>query len=142
TDQAAQATQAAQAAPPTEAAPTAPPNLLPGVVVSPGGTGDRPASYVYSVESNYPVTLLYTGENGDQITDLGEVPPWSITVPTAEWGADATPMLVVSTTSAKGDTSVTCTIAAPDGTVLATDTKEAAYASATCMIYDFDLPTG
>jgi hypothetical protein len=115
---------------------------MPGVVLAPGGAGERPASYEYSVESNYPVTLFYTGENGDQITNLSEEAPWSVSVPTAGWGADAMPMLVVSTTSAKGDTTVTCTITDPAGTVLATDSKSAAYASATCAIYDFGVPAG
>jgi len=117
--------------------PPAVPGLPPGIVVSPGATGERPASYGYAVESNHPVTLIYTGEGGDQITDLGEDPPWSITVPTDGWGADALPMLVVSSSSGAGDTAVTCTITGPDGAVLASETKEAAYATATCAIYDY-----
>jgi hypothetical protein len=112
--------------------------LTPGVAALPDG--ERPAAYGYSIESNHPVTLVYTGENGDQITALGEQPPWSTTVPTADWGADSTPMVVASTAVAKGDATVTCTITDADGEVLVTDTKEAAYAAVTCMLYDFPLP--
>jgi hypothetical protein len=41
-------------------------------------TGPPPSGkvdYVYSVESNYPVTLTYTNTDGDQVTSLSENTP-------------------------------------------------------------------
>jgi hypothetical protein len=42
------------------------------------------------VESNYPVSLIYTDSNGDQITASSISTPWTLNVDTAVWGADAT----------------------------------------------------
>jgi hypothetical protein len=118
------------AVPPTTTAPATP--LIP----APVARGDeRPVSYVYMVESNYPVTLMYTDSNGDQITVSSVSAPWTLNVDTAAWGANATPRVMASSTSTKGDTTVTCTIADNSGRVLATQTRESAFAGAYCTVY-------
>jgi hypothetical protein len=61
--------------------------------------------------------------------------PWTLNVETAAWGADAKPNLMASSTSTKGDTTVTCTIADDSGRVLATQTRESAFAGAFCTVY-------
>jgi serine/threonine protein kinase len=97
--------------------------------------GERAPAYVYAVESNYPVTLFYTDSNGDQISATSVPAPWRLDVDTSAWGADATPSLTVGSTSTKGDTTVTCTITDDQGTVIATQTRESAYASASCAVF-------
>ncbi|GAA0931792.1 serine/threonine-protein kinase [Pseudonocardia zijingensis] len=134
----------ATAAPTSAAAPTpqatvAPPTAAAAPTTGPGPfsrvEGDRPASYVYTVEANYPVTLSYTDSNGDRITVSSVPAPWNLTVDTSAWGADATPLLSVVSPSTKGDTTVTCSISDDSGRVLATQTKESAFAAASCMVY-------
>jgi protein kinase-like protein len=98
-------------------------------------TGDRPAFYEYAVQSNHPITLVYTDSAGDQITDLSAEAPWTYRATTAEWGRSATPMLVASSTSTRGDTTVTCTITDDTGRVVASNTQEAAFASALCLVF-------
>lgn len=108
--------------------------VVPAPAPAPNG-GGRPATYVYTVESNYPVTITYTDSKGDQISLSSVNAPWTVDVSTAAWGADATPMLIAGSISTKGDTAVTCTIADDQGRVLATDTHAAAYASTICTVY-------
>ncbi|MHA6617744.1 serine/threonine-protein kinase [Pseudonocardia sp. DLS-67] len=117
-------------APPTTVAPATP--IVPGPI---GRGGERPASYVYTVEANYPVTLMYTDRNGDRITVSSVSAPWTLDVDTSAWGADATPSLTAMSTSAKGDTTVSCSISDDSGRALATQTREAAFASAMCMVF-------
>ena len=97
--------------------------------------GERAPAYVYTVESNYPVTLFYTDSQGDQISATSVPAPWRLDVDTSAWGADATPSLTVGSTSTKGDTTVTCTITDDQGIVVATQTRESAYASASCAVF-------
>jgi serine/threonine protein kinase len=128
----------ASAAPPSPRVTAPPATLAPATPVLPGPVargGDRPASYVYTVEANYPVTLMYTDSNGDQITVSSASAPWTLDVDTAAWGADATPSLTVMSTSTKGDTTVSCSISDDSGRVLATQTRESAFASAACMVF-------
>jgi serine/threonine-protein kinase len=103
------------------------------VAPAPSG-GGRPATYVYTVESNYPVTIIYIDSNGDQITVSSVDAPWTLDVSTAAWGADARPMLTAGSTSTKGDTTISCTIEDDQGRVLATNTRAAAYASTSCIV--------
>jgi serine/threonine-protein kinase len=133
--------QTVAVAPPEETSEpdTALPKALPSGLPSGIGTlpdGERPASFVYRVESNYPVTLMYTDTDGNQVTVLEQRVPWDYRADTASWGADAYPMLIASSTSTRGDTTVTCTISDQDGEVLASDTRESAYASTSCLLYD------
>lgn len=115
---------------PTTVAPATP------IVQSPVARGgERPASYVYTVESNYPVTLMYTDSKGDQISVSSASAPWTLNVDTTEWGADARPSLIASSASTKGDTTVSCTITDDAGQVVANDTREAAFAGAVCTVY-------
>jgi hypothetical protein len=100
-----------------------------------GREGGRSASYVYTVESNYPVTLTYTDSNGDQISVSSISTPWTLHVDTAEWGTDARPSLIAGSTSTKGDTSVSCTIMDDAGQVIANDTRESAFAGAVCTVF-------
>jgi serine/threonine protein kinase len=128
----------ASAAPPSPRVTAPPATLAPATPVLPGPVargGDRPASYVYTVEANYPVTLMYTDSNGDRITVSSASAPWTLDVDTAAWGADATPSLTVMSTSTKGDTTVSCSISDDSGRVLATQTRESAFASAACMVF-------
>ena len=62
-------------------------------------------------------------------------PPWTYTADTAAWGSNAYPMLVATSGSTKGDTTVTCTIADDQGNVLDTKTRAAAFASVSCAVY-------
>jgi serine/threonine protein kinase len=122
------ATTAANA--PTPTAVPAPPATA--RVTSDGG---RPATYVYTVESSYPLSIVYTDSKGDQVTLSSIGAPWTLNVPTAGWGADARPMLIASSSSTKGDTTVTCTIADDQGRVHATDSSAKAFASTICSVY-------
>jgi serine/threonine protein kinase len=121
------ATTAANA--PTTMAAPAPPT--PARVASDGG---RPATYIYTVESNYPLSINYTDSKGDQIMLSSIRAPWTLNVQTAEWGADARPMLFANSSSSKGDTTVTCTIADDQIRVLATNSSAKAYASTICNV--------
>jgi hypothetical protein len=56
-------------------------------------------------------------------------------VPTDAWGADATPTLIASSSSAKGDTTVTCTISDDQGRVLRTENSAKAFAATICSVY-------
>ncbi|QYN39112.1 protein kinase [Pseudonocardia sp. DSM 110487] len=104
------------------------------VVPAPSG-GSRPATYVYTVESNYPVMIIYTDSKGDQVTLSSVDAPWTVNVSTTVWGADARPMLTAGSTSSKGDTTVSCTIADDQGRVLATNSSATAYASTSCLVF-------
>jgi len=130
--------QAQAAANPEAPAPpltTAASEAVPAAPEPAPDTGGRPAVFVYTVESNYPVTIYYVDSKGDQVTLSSIDGPWTLEVSTADWGADATPMLNVTSSSTKGDTRVSCTIADDTGRILATDTRAAAYASAYCTVY-------
>jgi len=118
-------------------APTAlPRRTTPPTVPAVGAaTGQRPSAYVYTVESNYPLTLMYTDSKGDRITLSSVHAPWILNVPTDAWGADATPTLIASSSSAKGDTTVTCTISDDQGRVLRTENSAKAFAATICSVY-------
>lgn len=98
-------------------------------------TGTRPPSYTYTVESNYPVHLSYTDSSGDQVLQQSVNAPWSMKITTEAWGADARPSLQASSTSTRGDTTVSCTITDDQGRVVVADKKEAAYASTLCWTF-------
>jgi serine/threonine protein kinase len=125
------------AAPPDSAAIVAPQS--PAAVASSAGaqapqaTGGK-VDYVYSVESNYPVTLTYTNSDGDQVTSLSEDTPWTYRVDTTKWGPTSLPLLVASSTSVRPDTTVTCTIKDGTGKVKSTQSSSSAYASAICNV--------
>jgi len=121
------------AAPRTPEATAAP--AIPTVPAPARRGGERPASYVYTVESNYPVTLAYTDSNGDQISVSSISTPWTLNVDTAEWGADARPSLIATSTSTKGDTTVSCTITDDAGQVIANQTRESAFAGVACTVF-------
>ena len=87
------------------------------------------------MESNYPVTLAYTDSNGDQISVSSISTPWTLNVDTAEWGADARPSLIATSTSTKGDTTVSCTITDDAGQVIANQTRESAFAGVACTVF-------
>ena len=123
--------------PPTPSAPaastTAPSTAAPSTLPAFGSTGS--SGYTYTVDSNYPVHLIYTDANGDQITS-GETPtPWSIAFDTSAWGADARPSLSAFTMSSRGDTYVECTVTDAEGRVVANQRKETAHATVMCMSF-------
>lgn len=98
------------------------------------GSGSS-SGYTYTIDSNYPVHLIYTDAEGDQIT-AGETPaPWSLAFDTSAWGADARPSLSAFTMSSRGDTYLECTIADAEGRVVANQRKETANATVMCMSF-------
>lgn len=113
--------------------PTAAPDLQSSGVTA-GDSGDL-RSYVYRVESNYEVLVFYTDSRGDQVQLSSVSTPWTIEIDTAEWGADAMPSLQASSTSSRGDTTVSCTITDQSGRVVASDDKASAYAAAFCFAF-------
>ncbi|WP_246393652.1 serine/threonine-protein kinase [Pseudonocardia pini] len=111
-------------------ASTAPTLGLPGRV----SPKDATTAYTYRLESNYPAFVTYTDAQGDMVSaaEIADL-PWSLEVPTSGWGKDAFPTLTASSSSTRGDTTLTCTITDADGAVVATQSKSAAYAAASCM---------
>jgi hypothetical protein len=79
--------------------------------------------------------IIYTDSKGDQVTLSSVDAPWTVNVSTTVWGADARPMLTAGSTSSKGDTTVSCTIADDQGRVLATNSSATAYASTSCLVF-------
>lgn len=128
------------ASPATSSEARTTPNTVPatparGFTGTPSTTvAGRSSSWVYGVTSNYSLTMGYTDSNGDQITATNVPAPWTITVATDKWGADAYPVLYASAASSKGDTTVTCTVTDDQGRVRATQTRSAAYASVACSV--------
>jgi hypothetical protein len=120
------------AAPSTDSARPTPQAPTPGPIAFGGEQAD---AYVYTVESNYPVNLVYTDSNGDRISASSVSAPWRLDVNTDAWGADARPMLMANSSSTKGDTTVTCTIIDGQGEVVASQTRESAFAAAMCTVY-------
>ena len=113
------------------------PKPLPPIASRPQ-TASRPTSYTFTVESNYPVMLIYTDSKGDQVNRQSVPAPWSEVIATANWGADAHPMLTAGSSSTKGDTTVTCTITDNDtGTVVTTKTAAKAFAAISCSDLGF-----
>ncbi len=108
-----------------------------GVATAPGvpEAQAKPAKYVYKVQGNYRATQLhYTASNGDMVTlnDTGRIDTAGSALP---WSGEAAPepnggvnSLSASTSSAKGDSYVTCVIEDDKGNVVATDTGRGAYA--------------
>ncbi|MDN5860505.1 MAG: serine/threonine protein kinase [Pseudonocardia sp.] len=126
----------------TAAAPSAPASVTPTTVATSSQSaapvrapveGDRPSRYVYAVESNYPVYLIYIDENGDQVTKQSVNAPWRLEVPTASWGGNARPLLSAGSSSAKGDTTVSCSITDDQGREIVAKSAAAAFASAICV---------
>lgn len=101
----------------------------------PASGSAEPSGYTYTVDSNYPVHLIYTDARGDRVT-AGETPaPWSTSFDTSAWGDDAQPSLSAFTMSSRGDTYVECTITDADGRVVANQRKETANAAVLCMSF-------
>ncbi|WP_219412706.1 serine/threonine-protein kinase [Pseudonocardia nigra] len=107
--------------------------IAPTFAPAPLGGANHPVSYTYSVESNYPVRVGYVDSNGDQVRASEVGAPWKVTVTTGAWGTDARPYLTASSSSTKGDTTVSCTITDDQGQIVASETTESAYASAFCF---------
>lgn len=130
---------AAQASTLTSEVPSAAPQAasdLPPPTAAPAENIGDVATYVYTVESNYEVFLSYTDSQGDQVQLSSVSTPWTVSIDTSEWGADATPSLQVSSSSSKGDTTVSCTIADQNGRVVASDDRSSAYAAAICFVFN------
>jgi predicted Ser/Thr protein kinase len=129
---------AAPAPAPTASAPTSSAVAAPLTQAAAAATPPPPASgkvdFVYSVESNYPVTLTYTNSDGDQVTSLSEKTPWTVSVSTDAWGSTSLALVAASSTSVRPDTTVTCTIKDGTGKVKSTQSSSAAYASAVCNV--------
>ena len=66
---------------PVPAASTLPKPLPP--IASRPQTASRPTSYTFTVESNYPVMLIYTDSKGDQVNRQSVPAPWSEVIATA-----------------------------------------------------------
>lgn len=79
--------------------------------------------------------MVYIDDRGDQVRVASALTLWTITADTAAWGADAVPMLTAGSSSAKGDTAVTCTISDDQGNVLASQTKSSPFAGVSCVVY-------
>ncbi|WP_103382901.1 serine/threonine-protein kinase [Pseudonocardia dioxanivorans] len=130
-------TQAEAAA--TSSAPTTPlptPTTTRQTAVSSGtvfGSGHS-SRYTYEVSSNYPVMISYVNSAGDMVNTNNVPAPWTLAVDTAAWGNDARPSLNVSSSSTKGDTTVSCTIRDDKDEVVATSSRASAYAAAMCWV--------
>lgn len=120
-------------APGTEAPRTS--TAAPVAPAAPAAATDRPTTYVLSVDSNYPVFVNYIDAAGDQVSLQNQTAPWSVTVDTSRWGADAKPLLSAASSSTKGDTVVSCSITDEAGRVLAGDSTESAFAGVSCALF-------
>lgn len=112
-----------------------------GEILVPGpgpvsGSGTRPSHYTYTVESNYPVFLTYTDGAGDSVQEQSVATPWTKEISTDAWGADARPNLIASSSSSKGDTTLTCKIIDDQGQVVASNTKATAFAGVICLTFN------
>ncbi|GAA4698541.1 hypothetical protein GCM10023215_41170 [Pseudonocardia yuanmonensis] len=147
TTQAAVGTSATPA-PTTVAAPiaTTAPTIAPATASPNGGSGnifdtrsakEKTSSFTYTIETNYPALIGYTDARGDQVSSSQIDGPWTLVVPTGGWGKDATPSLHATSTSSKGDTTLTCTITDDKGAVVVTQTKATAHAAVICLSFNY-----
>ena len=140
-------TPAAIAAPVASTMPTAAPTTPPAMpaTASTGSSSifdtrsakEKTSSFTYTIDTNHPALIGYTDAKGDQVTSSRIEGPWKLVVPTEGWGKDATPSLHATSTSSKGDTTLSCTITDDKGTIVATQSKAAAHAAVICLSFTY-----
>lgn len=95
----------------------------------------RPTSYTYEITGNYPVSISYLDGHGEDVHLSRTDAPWTLEVPTADWGEDAEPRLLVMSVSDRGDARVSCRVIDSSDQVIASDDTAEANAAASCWVF-------